>query len=103
MIALGDWLPEEPLQGVVLTRLHGDLYDIRAVGIMSGLAPHAMPEPGVMAYQSKSEIHHAIATVAEAQIKGFAAYYGGVAVRRPTGWILKAVATKMRREYGREV
>ena len=102
MIALGDWTPEEPLQGVAMTLLHGDLYDIRATGIMSGLAPHAVPDTGIMAYRSDSKVHAAIATATEAQIKGFATYYGGIAIKRPTGWIVKGIAQKMRKEYGKE-
>ena len=98
MIRLGDWLPEEPLQGVALTRLHGDLYDLRAVGIMSGLAPDDVPAPGVLRYQSASKVYSATVTATESQIKGFAAYYKGVAHRTANGWLIKAIATQMRRE-----
>ena len=96
MIHLGDWLPEEPLQGVALTHLHGDLYDLRAIGIMSGLAPDDVPAPGVIRYQSSSKVYNATMTASEKQIKGFAAYYGGVAIRTRDGWVIKAVAGTMR-------
>ena len=98
MIALGDWTPEEPLQGIALARLHGDLYDLRAVGIMSGLSPDAVPAPGVLRWASTSKEYHAIVEVSPAQIKGFAAYYGGVAHRTPMGWVIKAIAPQMRKE-----
>lgn len=98
MIRLGDWLPEEPLQGVALTRLRGDLYDLRAVGIMSGLAPDDIPAPGVLRYQSASKAYNATVTATEAQIKGFAAYFRGVAHRTTQGWVIKAIAQQMRRE-----
>jgi hypothetical protein len=99
MIALGDWLPEEPLQGVSLTRLHSDLYDLRAVGIMSGLAPDDVPAPGVIRYQSSSKVYNATVTASEKQINGFAAYYGGVAIRTLDGWVIKAIAEKMRKDH----
>ena len=99
MIALGDWTPGEPLQGVALTRLHGDLYDLRAVGIMSELSPVAVPAPGVLHWASISNEYAAIVQVTPAQIRGFAAYYGGVAHRSPSGWIIKAIAPQMRKEH----
>ena len=98
MIALGDWMPTEPMQGVTLDRLHGDLYHIQAVGIMSGLQPDAIPAPGVMRYQSNSVVYNAIAKITERQIKGFAMYYNGVAIKTQSGWIIKAIAPKMRME-----
>lgn len=99
MLRLGDWIPEEPLQGVALTRLHGDLYDLRAIGIMSGLAPDYVPEPGVLRYQSTSKVYNATVTVTEAQIKGFAIYYKGIAHKTAQGWTIKAIAQQMRNEY----
>lgn len=101
MIALGDWTPAEPLQGVALTRLHGDLYDLRAVGIMSGLVPDDAPLPGVIRHQSSSTVHTAIITATEAQIKGFAKYYNGIARKTESGWIIKAIAPQMRKELTR--
>lgn len=98
MIALGDWIPEEPLQGVALTRLHGNLYDLRAVGIMSGIQPHAIPAPGVMAWASTSKECTAVVELSTAQINGFANYYGGVAHQTATGWVIKAIAPQMRNE-----
>lgn len=99
MIHLGDWLPEEPLQGVALTALHGDLYDLRAVGIMSGLAPDCVPASGVLRYQSVSKVYNATVTATEAQIKGFATYFKGVAHRTADGWIIKAIAPQMRKKH----
>lgn len=98
MIALGDWTPVEPLQGVHLTKLHGDLYDLRAVGVMSGLVPDDVPAPGVLRYQSSSKVYNASTTATDRQIKGFAAYYRGVAHKTPTGWIIKGIAMQMRKE-----
>lgn len=101
MIALGDWLPEEPLQGVALTRLHGDLYDLRAVGVMSGLVPDDVPVPGVLRYQSASKVYNASVTATETQIKGFATYYKGMPHRTEQGWIIKGIAEQMRKEFGK--
>lgn len=98
MISLGDYCPEEPLQGVALTRLHGDLYDLRAVGIMSGLAPDDVPAPGVLRYQSASKVYNAGCTATEKQIKGFATYFKGAAIRTAQGWIIKGIAPQMRKE-----
>lgn len=101
MIALGDWTPEEPLQGIALTRLHGDLYDLRAVGIMSGLSPDAIPAPGVLRWASTSKEYRAIVEVSAIQIRGFAKYYKGVAHKTESGWIIKAIAPQMRKEVAR--
>lgn len=98
MISLGDWTPSEPMQGIHMDCLCGDLYSIRAVGIMSGLAAHAIPVPGVLAYDSRAEEYGAICQASAAQIKGFATYYGGVAIKTAGGWIIKGIAPKMRAE-----
>jgi hypothetical protein len=100
MIALGDWSPEEPMQGIALDRLYGDLYSLRAVGIMLGVQPHAIPCPGVMAWESRSTEHTAIVEATQAQILGFVRYYRGALVRTPTGWIIKAIAPAMRTSFG---
>lgn len=99
MIPLGDWMPPEPLQGVHLDRLHGDTYDLRAVGVMSGLVPDAIPCDGVLQWASRSQEYRSIIEATQSQIRGFAAYYGGVAHQTKSGWIIKAVAPKMRSVY----
>lgn len=98
MIALGNWTPEEPLQGVAMTHLYGDLYDLRAVGIMSGLAPDDVPAPGVLRYKSESKVYSLIVEVVPAQIKDFATYYKGCAIKTGKGWIIKGIAPQMRKE-----
>ncbi len=98
MLALGDWTAPEPVQGIHLDRLTGDLYQLRAVGVMSGIQPHAIPAPGVMAWESRSTVHHAIVEATQAQIIGFVRYYRGSLVRIQSGWIIKAIAPAMRSE-----
>lgn len=98
MIALGDWVAPEPVQGIHLERLVGDLYSLRAIGIMSGIQPHAIPCPGVMAWESRSTEYAAVVEATQAQILGFSRYYRGTLVRTPTGWVIKAIAPTMRAE-----
>ena len=98
MLALGDWTAPEPVQGIHLDRLADGLYQLRAVGIMSGIQPHAIPAPGVMAWESRSTEHHAIVEATQAQIIGFVRHYRGSLVRTPSGWIIKAIAPAMRQE-----
>lgn len=96
MLALGDWTVPEPVQGIHLDRLIDDLYQLRAVGIMSGIQPHGIPAPGVMAWESRSTEHRAIVEVPQAQILGFVRHYRGSLVRTSSGWIIKAIAPAMR-------
>jgi len=96
---LGDWIAPEPLQGIHLTPLGDGLWDLRAVGICGGLAPHAVPAPGVMAYASTAKVYTAIIQTTSAEIRAEAARFDGVAHRCTNGaWIIKGIAPKMRAE-----
>lgn len=97
---LGDWIAPEPLQGVHLTPLGGGLWDLRAVGICGGLAPHAAPLPGIMVYESKATVYTAIIQTTSAEIRAEAARFDGVAHRCTSGaWIIKGIAQKMRETH----
>jgi hypothetical protein len=91
-------MPCEPMQGIHLDRLDRDLYSLRAVGVMSGLAIHAIPCDGVFAYESSATEHHAIIEATQSQIIGFVRHYRGGLIRTPSGWIIKAIAPAMREE-----
>lgn len=96
---LGDWMAPEPLQGVHLSPLASGLWDLRAVGICGGLAPHAAPSSGVLAYASVATVYTAIVQTTPAEIRAEAKRYGGVAHHLPSGaWVIKAVAPRMHTE-----
>lgn len=94
---LGDWMAPEPLQGVHLSPLAPGLWDLRAVGICSGLAPYAIPSPGVMAHESRAQVYTAIVQCSTSEIKQEASRLGGVAIRTQSeAWIIKGIALAMR-------
>lgn len=103
MLALGGWEAPGPLQGIHLEHLTGNLYHLRAVGIMGTLAPEAIPVAGVMEWATTSPEYHADVEVAPKDIAGYAHYYKGTSLRGRSGdrdyYIIKGIAPQMRREY----
>ena len=102
MLSLGGWKAPAPLQGIHLERLAGSLYHLRAVGVLGGLSPEAMPTHGVMEYATIAPEYHADVEVSAREIAGYAHYYRGVALHGRSGereyYVIKGIAPQMRKE-----